>query len=87
MLMVSMGLFIFLGIFLLLIGLQVFFCKRHSKMALILPIIAACGFIIVGIPAIFEAAILFAIYFVNKMLEKEKQESLAEIEKMNIADL
>ncbi len=61
--------------------------KRNSKIAIILPIIIACFFVILGFYAVIIAAIMYGIYFVVQYVEKDKQSKLSEIEKMNIEDL
>lgn len=84
---VSISLIWVLFISVLLFALQFLLCKRTSKGAIILPLIVACFFIILGLYALFIAAIMFGIYFVMRYIEKEKERKLSEIEKMNIQDL
>lgn len=79
-----------LGIILLptiLFVLQFFLCKQNSKVALVLPIIVACFFVVIGFYAVIISAIMFAIYFVIEALEKKKKEEQSELDKMNIQDL
>lgn len=79
-------LIIFCTVPLLLLLLQYMLCKRKSKMALFLPLIVASFFIIFGLSALILSAIMFGIYFVMRYLEKEKQATLSELEKMDIED-
>ncbi|MDF2948067.1 MAG: hypothetical protein K0R07_77 [Sedimentibacter sp.] len=60
--------------------------KIQSRMAIILPVVILCFAVIVPMVAI-TSIIMFVIYYVVKYLEKEKQEKLTELEKMNIQDL
>ena len=84
MIRVSINLILVLVISASLFALQFLLCKRNYKGAIVLPIIVACFFIILGLYAIIMAAIMFGIYFVMRYIEKEKQSKLSEIEKMNI---
>lgn len=77
--------------FITLIPLALFFveyklAKANSKYAIILPVVVLCFAIIIP-PTIITSIIMFVIYFVMKHLEKERQEKLSEIDKMNIQDL
>ncbi len=62
-------------------------CKKHSKFAVVLPVIVACFAVLFGFLAIMVSAIMFLIYFVFTFSEKEKIKKLSEIDKMNIEDL
>ncbi len=75
-----------LGIPLVLFFVEYMLAKKQSKLAVILPTIVLCFAVILPIVAI-TAIIMFVIYFVVRHLEKEKQEKMSEIEKMNIQDL
>lgn len=76
-----------IGVPIISFGLEFFFCRINSKVAVILPIVMACFFVVLGFYALIIAAIMFGIYFVMRYLKKEKQVKLSEIEKMNIEDL
>lgn len=69
------------------LGLQVFFCLKRYKMALIFPIVVACFFILLGYYALILSLLMFAIYFIMQHFEKQKASNLSEITKMNIDDL
>ncbi len=71
----------------LLALLQYYLCKKKSKIALILPIVSACVFVFVGFYAFIITGILFAIYFIVKYAENEKNNKQSELDKMNIQDL
>jgi len=71
----------------LLFLLEWYLCKKQSKFAIILPVIVACFFVLLGFLAIGVAGIMFLIYFVMKHTENEYQKKLSEIDKMNIEDL
>lgn len=76
---------------LMIIPLILFFieyklAKQQSKLAIILPTVVLCFAVIMPIIAI-TSIIMFVIYIVVKYLEKEKQNKVSEIDKMNIQDL
>ena len=82
--------FIIFGIILipaLLFIFEFYLCKKKSKFALVLPIISACFFVIIGFYALIISAIMFGIYFIMKHIEKEKKDKQSELDKMNIQDL
>lgn len=60
--------------------------KKQSKLAIILPTVVLCFAVLLPFIAI-PSIVMFVINFVVKYLDKEKQEKLSEIEKMNIQDL
>lgn len=81
---------IILGIILipvLLFLFEFYLCKKQSKFALVLPIITACFFVVIGFYALIISAIMFVIYFAMKHIEKEQQYKQSELDKMNIQDL
>ncbi len=83
-------LFIMAGMVLIpiiLVSIEFYLCKKSSKMALILPIIVACFFVLLGLYALIMSAILFAIYFIMNHIKKEKLNDSNELNKMNIQDL
>ena len=82
--------FILVGIILipaLLFCFEFYLCKKNSKFALILPIITACFFILVGFYALIISAIMFGIYFIMKHIGEKNQTKQSELDKMNIQDL
>lgn len=83
---VTFILFVLIIIPLILFYIEYRLAKEQSKFAIILPVIVLCFAVIIPFVAL-TSIIMFVIYFVVKYLEKEKQEKLSEIEKMNIQDL
>lgn len=71
----------------LLFLFEFYLCKKKSKFVLVLPIISACFFIVIGVYALIISAILFGIYFSMKHIEKEKQDKQSELNKMYMQDL
>lgn len=61
--------------------------KNQHKAALILPIVVACFMVIFGLYAIMVAAIMFVIYYIQKLKHKKASEELSELEKMRLNDL
>ncbi len=83
----SFILIIILALPIILFFMQYKLCKKKSKWALILPTIVAGFSILVGYYTIILASVMFLMYFVSMHLEKENENKLSEIEKMNIKDL
>lgn len=71
----------------LLFVLEFYLCKKNSKWALIIPMVVACFFILLGLYALVISGTMFGIYFVYRQIEKDKQSKKSEIDKMNIQDL
>ena len=71
----------------LLFILEFYLCKKDSKWALIIPMVVACFFILLGFYAVIISGTMFGIYFVYRQIEKDKQSKKSEIDKMNIQDL
>ncbi len=67
--------------------LQYRLCKKQSNFALILPIIVACFFVILGFYALIISGIMYGIYFIMKKLEKDKQDKEDDVKRMTIQDL
>lgn len=86
----NIGIVMIYGIMLIpifLFGFEFYLCKKQSNMALILPIIAACFVVLVGIYAICVSSVMFGIYFIVKYINDNKCEKQSELDKMNIQDL
>ncbi|PKM49667.1 MAG: hypothetical protein CVV02_15060 [Firmicutes bacterium HGW-Firmicutes-7] len=83
---VSVALMTLMIIPLVLFFVEYLLAKKQSKLAVILPVVVLCFAVLIPFIAI-TSIIMFVIYFVVKYLDKEKQEKLSEIDKMNIQDL
>ncbi len=79
--------FAILIISIILFAAEFYLCKKKSKAALILPIVIACFFILIGVYALIVAAIMFGIYFIMKHIDAELQKKQSELAKMTIQDL
>lgn len=80
-------LFFLAGIPIALFVIEALLAIKKSKIAIILPVVVACFSVILGFYALMIAALMLAIYFLIKFIDKEKQARLSEIKKMNIQDL
>lgn len=80
-------LFFLAGIPIALFVIEALLSIKKSKIAIILPVVVACFSVILGFYALMIAALMLAIYFLIKFIDKEKQARLSEIQKMNIQDL